>query len=215
MRLALVVLIVAGPIPVVPVAAQHLGRETTDTASTVEGRADVGASHSVFGSVRQQDARPEPSIARPIVFGALLGAGSWVAGGLIGYQMANTDSCAGDSFCGLGAFLLGAAIGGSSGVVVGMHVGNNRRGNFPLAWLTAAGIWAAGIGIGIAMDDGVASSGGQEVVLVAIPVAQFAFTLIVERATGRSRARRNRGLGLAVVPRPDGRMGLGLSLPLR
>jgi hypothetical protein len=215
MRMALVVLIVACPFPVVSVAAQDLVRHIADTASGASVRHGIGVSHWVRGGVCEQDARPEPSIARPIVFGALLGAGSWVAGGLIGYEIANTDSCSGDSFCGLGAFLLGAAIGGSSGLVVGMHLGNNRRGNFPLAWLTSLGIWGAGIGIVFAMDDGVASSGGQHVVWVAIPVAQFAFTLLVERATGRSRAQRDGSVGLAVVPRPDGGLGLGLSFPLR
>ena len=214
MRIMFVALIVACQILVVPLAAQDPVWYLVGVARAAEARDGIGGSHRFLAGLGQQGARPEPSIARPILFGALLGAGSWLAGGLIGYEIADTENCAGDAFCGFGAFLVGAAIGGSSGLAVGMHLGNNRRGNFPLDWLTSVGLWGVGIGIVLAMDDGV-SSGGQGAVLIAIPVTQFALTLAVERATGRSRAQRGGGSGLAVSPRPDGGLGLGLSLPLR
>jgi hypothetical protein len=78
------------------------------------------------------------------------------------------------------------------GMALGVHVGNRRRGSFGLDVLTGAAVWgAAGIVI--------AAAGGWDqdlgFMVFAVPITHLATTVAVERAVGRSRARRVRPEG--------------------
>lgn len=139
---------------------------------------------------------PEPPLSRPVLAGAGLGVVGFFAGGLTGVELAR--NCTSSEFCGLVAAFYGAAVGGTVGLGVGVHLGNRRRGSLPLDVLTGAAIWGAGIGTVNATD---ANETGMWVAFVAVPIAQLASAIAVERAVGRARARR---VGLSVVPDPAG-----------
>ena len=148
----------------------------------------------------------EPSLTWPVVGGALLGLGGWVAGGIIGV------AAQGDCYeldC-LGGFILGAAAGGTVGVALGTHLGNRRRGSFPLDVLSGAAVWGASLGafylVGHDLDEPASVA-----VWIIEPILQFVTTVAVERATGRARSRRQ-GPQVSVIPQRDGRFALGLSV---
>ena len=67
-----------------------------------------------------------------------------------------------DEYCGLEGIFYGGAAGGGMGLAVGAHLGNRRRGSFLLDVLTS----------------------------IMLPPTQLVATVLVERATGRSRAGR-------------------------
>ena len=139
-----------------------------------------------------------------------MGLGGFFAGGLVG--LALTSGCQGDDYCGLEGFLIGAAVGGTLGMAVGVHLGNDRRGSFPLDFLTGAGIWGIGIGAAALTDwDDTATL----IAAIGVPIVQLLGTVAVERATGRSRARSSAGLvSLYVGPQPGGGAVLAASVRL-
>jgi len=140
------------------------------------------------------------SPAKAYALGAGLGLGGFFSGGLVGIAL--SSGCQGDEYCGLEGFLIGAAVGGTLGMAIGVHLGNDRRGSLPLDFLTGAGIW--GIGIGAAAisdwDDTVTA-----IAAIGVPIAQLLGTVAVERATGRSRTRSSPGpVSVYVGPQPGG-----------
>jgi hypothetical protein len=166
-----------------------------------------------FGNLRAQDLTQsrefpeEPSLTWPILEGALVGLGGWVAGGVVGATSAG-DSC-GHEFCELEGFIYGAAAGGTVGLALGTHLGNRRRGSFPLDVLSGAAVWFASLGVYHAMGHDLGETASAAVWVVE-PVAQFITTVVVERATGRARDRRH-APQLSVIPRRDG-VAIGVSL---
>jgi len=147
---------------------------------------------------------PWPSIGA----GVGLGLGGWAVGGFSAAFLARDCSDHEDDYCEITAFLIGAAIGGTFGMALGVHAGNGWRGSLALDFLSGALVWGAGIGLAAASgwDDPLTT-----IVAVTVPVAQLATTVLVERATGRSRAR-NQTIGALILPLRDGRMGLGASV---
>ena len=94
-----------------------------------------------------------------------------------------------EEYCGLEGFFYGGVAGVGMGLAVGANLGNRRRGSFPLDVLTSGTVW----GVGYALMSSFANDGdGAGVVLTAImlPPTQLVATVLVERATGRSRAGR-------------------------
>ncbi len=85
-------------------------------------------------------------------------------------------------------------------MALGVHLGNKRRGNLALDFVTGAAIWGAGIGIAAASDWDDTVTG---VAFVMIPIAQLVSTVAVERAIGQSRLRRERA-SVSLMPRVDG-----------
>ena len=165
----------------------------------------VHAQAQGFPATQQVEAdSPWPSIGA----GLGLGLGGWAVGGFSAAYLARDCSDHEDDYCEITAFLIGAAIGGTFGMALGVHAGNGWRGNLALDFLTGALVWGAGIGLA-------AASGWAEpltqVVLVTVPVAQLVTTILVERATGLARAR-DQTVSVLILPQPDGRMGLGASI---
>ena len=176
------------------------------------------ASRPLFSGERSYRVNPAQSLTpggRMLVVGAVGGVIGWGAGALVGYQVAGRD-CTGQH-CELKSILLGGAVGGTLGMALGVHIGNGRRGNFALDFLTAAAVWGAGVGMvflleefkeGATTEEQEDLKGGQAVVLLAIPVVQLVATALVEQTTGRSRGRRQQ-IALLVIPMRDGGLGLG------
>src|ERR1051325_166599 len=127
---------------------------------------------------------PEPGIGSPLGAAVGLGLLGWGAGALAGLVI--QGHCY-EEFCGWEGIFYGGAAGGGLGLAVGAHLGNHRRRNFALHVLTSGAVW----GLGYAMmrsfvrnDDGV----GVAITAIALPPTQLVATVLVERATGRSRA---------------------------
>ncbi len=140
------------------------------------------------------------STGRMYLYGTGLGLVGFFAGGSVG--LALSSNCTGDDYCEFRGFLLGAAVGGTTAMALGVHLGNDRRGSFPLDLFTGAAIWGAGIGTAAATgwDDTVTL-----VVAIGVPIAQLLATTAVERATGRSREAKR---SVSVYGGPDLRGGV-------
>jgi hypothetical protein len=123
-----------------------------------------------------------PELGTVYAYGAAGGLVGFFTGGLAG--LAFSHDCTGDDYCGLRGFLIGAAVGGTLSMAVGVHLGNDRRGSLPLDMLTGAAVWGVGIGTAAATgwDDSVTL-----IAAIGVPIAQLLATTAVERATGRSR----------------------------
>ncbi len=151
---------------------------------------------------------PEPSLVWPVLGGALLGIGGWITGAVAG--AAAEANCTDGDYCQAEGIFLGAAVGGTAGLALGAHLGNRRRGNLALDFLSGALVWGASIGafylVGADLDEPASVA-----VLVAEPVLQLVTTVAVERARGRSIAK-SRVANLVVAPNRDGRVSLGFSL---
>ena len=89
-----------------------------------------------------------------------------------------------------GAVILGV-LGGSTGVATGVHLMNNSRGDFYREWLTSLGIGALGTGAVALVARPWEDRPGSDlrdvllgaVYLIAIPAAQLAATIHIERQT--------------------------------
>lgn len=147
-------------------------------------------------------------MSSPVWGGIAFGAMGFIAGAYVGGR--TTSNCFGEE-CGLERAFYGAAIGGTFGMALGVHVGNRNRGNLGLDFLTGAGVWGAGMLIGSATDwDGQAPL----FILTAIPIFQMITTVHVERQVGRQRDRAaDARPSVSIIPRPHG-AGLFVSVPL-
>ncbi len=155
--------------------------------------------------LQRQTDEDRRSLGRSISYGVGLGLAGFLVGGYTAVTLAR--DCIGD-YCGLEAAFFGAAAGGTFGMALGVHLGNRRRGNFLLDFVTGAAIWGAGIGIAASSDwDGDVT----KIAFVTIPFVQLAGTVTVERATGRSRTT-DRDIAVLIAPGPDGSAVLAVSL---
>lgn len=133
----------------------------------------------------QPTRRGEGSLIRSILFGALAGAGGFVAGGSLGSKFSDECDDAYD-LCIEDGTILGAAGGGTLGMALGVHLGNDGRGSFGKDLLVASGIWAVGVALALGLSE--ASEETSVGILVAIPIVQLGATVAVERAAGRRRS---------------------------
>jgi hypothetical protein len=130
---------------------------------------------------------PEPGIHSPLLAAAGLGVLGVGVGVLAGVAIGN--DCG--SWCTLGTTFLGAGVGGGIGLAVGAHLGNRSRGNLGLDLAASGVVWGVGLAAMLIPTAPADSGGGARwPILLALPVAQLVATVLVERATGRARARR-------------------------
>ena len=162
-------------------AAHNLGAELCRHGSVLLIDADKQADLTELCGVAS-----EPNIGSPLLAAAGLGLLGWGVGAVAGHAI--QGDCF-EEYCGLEGIFYGGAAGGGMGLAVGAHLGNRRRGSFPLDVLTSGAVW----GVGYALMSSFANDGdGAGVVLTAImlPPTQLVATVLVERATGHSRAGR-------------------------
>ena len=127
-------------------------------------------------SVQQQTAPVGNMIFGGLVGGAIGFFAFGFAGALIADSQASDDS---EGFEALGGFVIGAIIGESVLLPLGVHIADKRRGDFATELLVSAGIAAVGIGLTGAMED------LAVVFLPAVPIAQLAATIAIERKPAR------------------------------
>lgn len=110
--------------------------------------------------------------------GLLGGAAGFFGGGFLGAVIAcDQDDAADEGFCAIGGFVVGASIGESALIPLGVHLANGRRGNYGLSLLASAAI--AGVGLAVAIPQ------GEGAWLIPVPIAQIASSIAIERATAK------------------------------
>jgi len=110
-----------------------------------------------------------------MVGGGILGGAVGLAGGVIigaGIER-SLSGCQGDDFCGLGGAALGGLIGEATLLALGVHIGNERRGEYLAALGGSLGAIVAGFAVGGLVHRG-------DVVLV-IPLGQLFAAATFER----------------------------------
>src|SRR6266571_5161210 len=130
--------------------------------------------HHLAGAAIPAQLESEPSMVSPLLAAAGLGI---------------QGDCF-EEYCELEGAFYGGAAGGGMGLAVGAHLGNRRRGSFPLDVLTSGAVW----GVGYALMSSFADDGdgaGVVITAIALPPTQLLATVLVERAIGRSRAGRS------------------------
>ncbi len=135
---------------------------------------------------RAQAVAPEPRFSSPLLAAAGLGLLGWGVGALAGYAIER--DCSGE-FCGLEGIFYGGAAGGGLGLAVGAHLGNRRRGSIALDLLTSGAVWGVGYGLMHSFADS-GDDAGVLLTAIVLPPTQLLATVVVERASGRSRANR-------------------------
>lgn len=123
----------------------------------------------------------EPSFFSPLLAGAGLGVLGCGLGTVTGYAI--------DTHGTGGGVLYGCAIGGGLGFAVGAHLGNRRRGSFPLDLLTSGAVWGAGYAL-LSHFNNTDDLGGILLTAIVLPPTQLLATVVVERVSGHSRAGR-------------------------
>jgi hypothetical protein len=138
----------------------------------------------------QEMPRPTPVVATApdslrddtprIVMGALLGSvGGGLGGALLGYQFeTGSSSCGGDS-CGLGGFLLGAAVGSTLMTPILAHAIGGKRGDLSAGILVTALASVAIVGASTQSD---AMLG---VLWITFPLTHVLTAVLMEKRTAR------------------------------
>lgn len=158
-------------------SAQRSGDLRADVRDLVAGAppATAGALASIAGPrARPADGRSTPAL---IGAGLLGGAVGVVAGGYLGALI--TDDEAGDLDFLSGA-LYGAAIGEGLLLPLGVHLADDGDGSYPTAALASLALAGAGL---LVLEAVHYDAPGAPIVLVAVPVAQIAAAIAIERAT--------------------------------
>jgi hypothetical protein len=147
----------------------------------------------------------QDSTGKMIMAGAGLGVVGFAIGGL---AAAVLFSGCDTEYCELEAGFYGAAALGTFGMAYGVHLGNARRGNLALDFLTGAAVWTAGIVALSALDW---DESAKRIAFVGIPIVQLVATMSVESSVARKRAEAP-GISVGMMRQSDGGVALAVSL---
>jgi hypothetical protein len=119
---------------------------------------------------------------------AALGGGvvGFFGGGLVGVGIDRARDRPCGEICGLGGFLLGSLVGGSTGMAVGAHLANDRAGNVLLGSAVTLGTGVVGV-LAVIAAERVVADRSAGVLLAAVPLVQIHVAVTVERASSRRR----------------------------
>jgi hypothetical protein len=115
------------------------------------------------------------SDGRMILGGLLGGAIGFFGGGFAGAVINDTDDSE-DDLAALAGFALGAVIGETLTLPLGVHVANRRQGNYGLSLLASAAITGVGIALATSGDD-------RLEYLIPVPVLQLFSSILIEKRT--------------------------------
>lgn len=119
---------------------------------------------------------PAPRPAPPMILGGIAGgAVGFLAGSTMGVAVALAG--ADDAFAGAAGIVWGATAGVSTGIPLGVHMVDHRRGNFGTELAASLAVGAVGMGLAYGTDSAVP--------LLFVPVGQLVTSILIERATGR------------------------------
>ncbi len=122
--------------------------------------------------------RPPASVEGCTAAGLLAGTAGFFGGGFVSAAIDKASSDGYEEWDGLLGFVIGAPIGESLLLPVGVHLANGRRGDLSLSMFASIGIAAAGMALAASADDAK--------ILVAIPIAQLIACTAIERSTSRT-----------------------------
>lgn len=146
-------------------------------------------------------AAPSPEPPSPVGVMVLGGIGGGaiglLAGGYLGAAL-ETARCGGEPFCGLAGTIFGGIAGEVLMLPLGVHLANGSRGRYLPAALASAAVGVAGLLVVAAAEN--ASDRAGMAVAIAVPVAQIATAISIERSTHR--ARRHRPTTVPSRPHP-------------
>lgn len=177
-------LLAAGLFPAAPAAA---AQEAADL--TVRGRlaaVDLPAaprSYAAAADVPAARAAADLDVgtaARLSGAGILGGAVGFFGGAYLGAWIADSRDDGLDDLDAIHGALIGATLGESTLLPVGVHLANGRRGNLWLSTLASVGLAVGGVGL---MEAAHWDAPAVPVIAVAVPLAQLATTIAIERAT--------------------------------
>jgi hypothetical protein len=115
-----------------------------------------------------------------LAFGGVIGAiGGLLAGGFIGARIELAGGCSGE-WCGFSGGLLGAAIGSTVMIPVGVHFSNDERGDLEQVLGASGFALAGGIAFALVTQDATP--------LLLIPMAQIISAVAVEKRTSPERS---------------------------
>lgn len=122
------------------------------------------------------DSRPERHDLTLAFGGAMGGLTGLIAGGFLGARIELAGGCSGE-WCGFSGGLLGAAIGSSVMIPVGVHVANDGRGDLSQSVGASGLALAGGVALALLTQD--------EKPLLLIPLAQIIGSVAMERRSSR------------------------------
>jgi|GEM_PF-6650810 len=137
----------------------------------------LASAQTVFSEVPGEAPGPVPSNLTLATGGLGVGALGFLAGAYLGSRGQEKSDYNTDEL--VWVFSVGSAGGGLT-LPLGVHSANDNRGNLPLVTLTSLCTGAAGWAAVLATD--------EPLLFLAVPVAQVAACIAVERATARSRS---------------------------
>jgi hypothetical protein len=121
------------------------------------------------------DSRSAPVLAA----GGLIGGAVGVVGGFyVGAVLASDEDTEDLDF--LSGGVAGAAIGEGLLLPLGVHIANGSRGSYATSALLSVGLAAAGL---LALEAAHYDPPTSPIVLIAVPIAQIATSIAIERAT--------------------------------
>lgn len=128
---------------------------------------------------RSSPALSESRPAPVLVSGGLVGGVVGLVGGFyVGAVLASDEDA--DDLDFLSGGVAGATVGEGLLLPLGVHIANGRRGSYMTSALASLGLAAAGL---LALEVSHYDPPAAPIILVAVPVAQLAASIAIERAT--------------------------------
>jgi hypothetical protein len=154
----------------------------------VEGTTVAGINRGLQTEWAEAAAAPaEERSTTALVAGGLAGgvAGLFV-GGVIGAKSVGLTGCtAGCDESALYLALLGAAVGETLSLPLGVHLTNRRQGSYLPAMLASVALTGTGIWIAFSLPETPAGDKGRSITMITVPVLQLVSSIQIERQTAR------------------------------
>lgn len=172
-----IVFMLSVPIAVLAQSRSLVSPGALDLIPVVEP--DLAVAELLSGTMAlQESVEGRPSVPILVIGGVAGGAIGTVAGGYLVALMASDDD--GDDLDFLSGAVAGAAIGEGLLLPLGVHLASHQAGTYTFSALASLGLTAVGL---LALEAVHYDPPGAPIVLVAIPVAQIATSIMIERAT--------------------------------
>lgn len=135
------------------------------------------------------EAMAEPAEGRSTVAlmtgGIVGGVAGLLIGGATAAGLGNLGCTEGCGESGLYWALLGAAVGETISLPLGVHLANRRQGSYLFAMLASVALTGAGIGMAVGLPESPTGDQGRSILLIAVPVMQMVSSIQIERWTAR------------------------------
>jgi hypothetical protein len=161
MRVTTLLLLLLLALPV-GLRAQRLAPNRFPSVDDAPGEPVSNASNRVAGT--------HPGL---LVLSGVLGGAAGLVGGAFAGARITRDDC---DDCGLVGGVYGGIAGWSTGIPLGVHLANGRRGKLLPSLLASLAIGGAGLGAALAAN--------KAELLIPVPVAQLITSILIERSTG-------------------------------